>query len=33
MAYKDAGEIITHLKQTVDIDTIMVPVYNFKAPD
>ncbi len=33
MAYKDAGEIITHLKQTVDIETIMVPVYNFKAPD
>lgn len=33
MAYKDAGVILEYLKQTVNIDKIMVPVYNFKAPE
>ena len=31
MAYKPAQEIIGAIAETVDIDYIMKPIYNFKA--
>ena len=31
MAYKPAAEIIANIADTVDIDTIIRPVFNFKA--
>jgi tRNA-splicing ligase RtcB (3'-phosphate/5'-hydroxy nucleic acid ligase) len=33
MAYKSSQEIINYVKATVDIKTIMKPVYNFKAEE
>lgn len=33
MAYKDAGEIIELVKDTVDIVDVIKPIYNFKASD
>jgi len=33
MAYKNANEIISYVKDSVDIKVIMKPVYNFKAPE
>jgi len=33
MAYKNAQEIIDCVKDTVDIVTVIKPIYNFKASD
>lgn len=33
MVYNPMGEIIENIKDTVDIDKIIRPIYNFKACD
>ena len=33
MAYKNAGEIVEAIKDTVDIIEVIKPIYNFKASE
>ena len=33
MAYKSKGEIMDNIKNWVDIETIIKPVFNFKAAE
>ena len=33
MVYKSKHEIINNIKDTVDIETVIKPVFNFKAAD
>ena len=33
MAYKPMGEILEHIKDTVEVEKIIKPIYNFKSSE